>query len=107
MKLTMLKPRLQAHTMERRPTLMQPIGSTPRTRGRAWMEIRARVLRAHPLCVHCQQQGRVIAATEVDHITPLSMGGTDEESNLQALCHDCHAIKTTREFEGRAMDARW
>lgn len=106
MKLTMLKPRLQAHTMDRRPTLTQAIGSTTRTRGRAWMEIRKRVLQDHPLCVHCRRKGILRVATEVDHITPLSMGGTDIESNLQALCYDCHKAKTTREAGQRTMTVR-
>lgn len=97
MKLTMLKPRLQAHTMDRRPTLTQAIGSTTRTRGRAWMEIRARVLQDQPLCVHCKRAGILRVATEVDHITPLSMGGTDAEGNLQSLCTPCHSKKTASE----------
>lgn len=30
-------------------------------------------------------------ATTVHHILPVSLGGTDEEYNLQALCIECHA----------------
>jgi 5-methylcytosine-specific restriction endonuclease McrA len=29
-----------------------------------------------------------------DHVIPLSAGGTDDESNLQALCKPCHDRKT-------------
>lgn len=29
----------------------------------------------------------------VDHIVPRSMGGTDDESNLQCLCNACNASK--------------
>ena len=36
---------------------------------------------------------------EVDHITPLFKGGTDDEINLQALCPNCHAEKTSLERE--------
>ena len=32
-------------------------------------------------------------ALEVDHITPRSQGGTDDISNLQALCFSCNAMK--------------
>jgi 5-methylcytosine-specific restriction endonuclease McrA len=42
----------------------------PRIYGSKWDRERLVFLRAHPLCVMCQQQGRVAAATVVDHITP-------------------------------------
>jgi hypothetical protein len=31
----------------------------------------------------------------VDHIRPLSNGGTNEKSNLQPLCKSCHMVKTS------------
>lgn len=31
---------------------------------------------------------------ETDHITPLYQGGTNDVSNLQALCRNCHGKKT-------------
>ena len=36
---------------------------------------------------------------EIDHILPLSSGGTNEENNLQALCIECHKKKTSEENE--------
>jgi diadenosine tetraphosphate (Ap4A) HIT family hydrolase/5-methylcytosine-specific restriction endonuclease McrA len=36
-------------------------------------------------------------ALEVDHITPRNKGGTDEISNLQALCYRCNAMKRDRD----------
>ncbi|MEX3820460.1 HNH endonuclease [Paraburkholderia sp. BR14262] len=65
------------------------------------MRIRARQLREHPLCAECWRKGRVTDATEVDHIKRLEDGGTDEPGNLQSLCHDCHAEKTSRENGAR------
>lgn len=65
------------------------------------MAIRARVLRANPLCVHCDLRGRVEPATEVDHIVALSKGGTNAYSNLQGLCQACHVDKTVRDAGGR------
>lgn len=66
-----------------------------------WRKIRNAFLAAHPLCAECERAGRIVAATEVDHITPLSQGGTHAEENLQALCHSCHSKKTAKE------DGRW
>ena len=36
---------------------------------------------------------------EIDHITSLASGGTNEKSNLQVLCKACHLIKTSNEHE--------
>lgn len=55
------------------------------------MAIRARVLREEPICP-C---GR--PATQVDHVQPLTRGGTHERGNLQALCASCHNVKTKRQ----------
>ena len=34
------------------------------------------------------------AAVDIDHIIPLYRGGDNSLSNLQALCKNCHGIKT-------------
>lgn len=73
-----------------------------RMRGSKWMALRELVLRANPLCVHCQIAGRLAAATEVDHRTPLHLGGMDDPANLQGLCHDCHTAKSASEGMARA-----
>lgn len=63
--------------------------------GRAWMRRRKEVLeRDAYLCVACRAKGRITDATEVDHIIPLSKGGTDDAHNLQSLCGPCHESKT-------------
>lgn len=65
--------------------------------GSAWRKIRNRYIAKHPLCAHCLRDGRYTAATEVDHIVPLSHGGKHAESNLQALCKSCHSKKTMQD----------
>jgi len=44
--------------------------SSQRGYGYKWQKAREQFLREHPLCLMCQAQGRVEAATVVDHITP-------------------------------------
>jgi 5-methylcytosine-specific restriction protein A len=60
------------------------------------------MLSGQPLCVLCQREGRVAAATELDHRVPLWAGGTDAEANLDPLCSPCHSAKTAREAAERA-----
>lgn len=64
--------------------------------GSAWRKLRMYVLRREPMCRACKRRG----ATEVDHILPLSRGGTNALSNLQPLCKSCHSTKTTTEDGG-------
>ena len=40
---------------------------------------------------------RITLATEVDHVIPQAEGGSEDESNLQAICTDCHKAKTQAE----------
>jgi 5-methylcytosine-specific restriction endonuclease McrA len=34
---------------------------------------------------------------EIDHIIGLQFGGTDDDSNLMALCRECHGMKSIAE----------
>lgn len=66
--------------------------------GTAWQKTRSVVLeRDEHLCTKCLTEGVLTQATHVDHIVPKSQGGSEELSNLQALCKDCHFKKTARE----------
>src|SRR5690606_27981919 len=73
-----------------------------RLRGRKLQARRKAFFDEHPLCAgpdsECEKQGRVTAATELDHITPLHKGGADDTTNAQGLCRECHAAKTTRDM---------
>lgn len=65
----------------------------------SWRRARKRYLKAHPLCVRCQKQGKLVKATVVDHIVPHR---GDEKLfrdvfNWQALCKNCHDRKTMTE----------
>lgn len=76
--------------------------SAARGYGYKWQRLRARILEAHPLCVECEKQGIIRLATDVDHIKPHKGNPVLmwDESNLQPLCHECHAKKTAREDGG-------
>ena len=67
---------------------------------RNWRRERETYLAAHPLCVLCDQAGRVVPATVVDHIHGHA-GQADprfwDRRNWQALCKKCHDAKTARE----------
>ncbi|MEK3945000.1 HNH endonuclease [Paenibacillus sp. FSL H3-0310] len=67
-----------------------------------WKVARARFLRSHPLCVHCELSSLVTAATVVDHIIPHKgdMRLFWNVSNWQGLCASCHSIKTVKEDGG-------
>ena len=66
---------------------------------REWRELRAQVLREHPVCQWCEREGRVSMSRECHHIVEAESGRNEAEvrdlmfrrSNIVALCHACHA----------------
>lgn len=84
---------------------------SPASRGydAEWRRTRAAFLQRYPLCLFCEEAGRVTAAQVVDHIISI-VDRPDLRlvwSNLRSLCKPCHDRRTAREqaFGGRA--ARW
>ncbi len=66
--------------------------------GAQWRKVRGAVLdRDDYQCVVCSKQGRIKAATQVDHIVPVSLDGDDSFGNLQSICTQCHNTKTAQE----------
>lgn len=59
-------------------------------------KVRQRVL-SRGRCGECDSPENL----EVDHIVPVSRGGTNEESNLQPLCRSCNSTKRARLPKGR------
>ncbi len=68
--------------------------------GRPWRRLRDQILRRDSYlcqCDECKRLGRLLPANEVDHVIPLSQGGSDSPDNLRAINRDCHRAKTQRE----------
>jgi len=69
-----------------------------KTSSAAWKRIRTHQLALHPLCVHCEKEGKITAASHVDHISGNSHDNSS--SNLQSLCASCHSKKTVTQDSG-------
>jgi 5-methylcytosine-specific restriction protein A len=66
----------------------------------ALRRLKRAVLMEEPLCRLHRARGRMVEATQVDHIVPRREGGADERPNLQPLCAACHSYKTATEDGG-------
>ena len=53
-------------------------------------------------CAACGATSADGAKLEVDHVVPVSEGGTDEMSNLRVLCFGCNRGRVTRKGRGGA-----
>jgi len=80
------------------PKLTPGPAKVVRLRGRKWQETRKFILTHEPLCRMCAAVGKRTKAYQIDHVTPLSEGGTNEPDNLQPLCIPCHVAKTSKRY---------
>ena len=60
--------------------------ATKRGYGPEWKLISKSYKERHPICELCG----VNPSKETHHIIPLKKGGTNDDSNLMALCLSCH-----------------
>ena len=59
-------------------------------------------LARNPYCQACRAKEITMPSAELDHVTPLAVGGPLwAESNWAALCEKCHEAKTAQENAGR------
>ena len=70
--------------------------SVPKHRiyGAAHKRLRQVILSRDPWCKLCD----IAPSNEMDHIVPLSRGGTNDDDNLQGVCKRCHSKKTMKEL---------
>jgi 5-methylcytosine-specific restriction protein A len=65
---------------------------------RKWQKMRAAHLAAYPWCEACLKKGLYVPATDVHHMTPHRGDRlVFMTSQLQSLCHSCHAQITRGE----------
>ena len=64
-----------------------------------WRKARESYLKSHPLCVMCEEQNKIVAATVVNHIIPHKGDQVIfwDESKWQSLCASCHSSVKQRE----------
>jgi len=76
--------------------------------GALWQKARAQYLSERPLCVMCEQAGRLAAASVVDHRIPHKGDAARfwDQANWQPLCKRCHdAGKQSQDRTGRVRGA--
>lgn len=59
------------------------------------------ILKNNPFCKRCGETDRL----EVDHITPIFLGGDNSLENLQVLCRSCHSFKSKEDLEKQPVTA--
>lgn len=62
--------------------------------------------KSNDCCVTCTRPVTGKLRAEIDHVIPLIIGGQHRETNLQLLCHECHAGKTKLDVKLKAKVAR-
>lgn len=76
----------------------RPVAATNRAsdlNGWEAQRIRERIRERDGYC--CKSCGRAELKGQIDHVIPLDKGGTEDDSNLQLLCHSCHVDKTNQD----------
>ena len=87
---------------QRDPVVVKWLNSARyRTRRKAHLE-------KNPLCVECQQKGKIRKGAILDHIIP-HKGNSElfwDESNWQTMCWSCHSSKTNKYDGGFGNEIR-
>jgi 5-methylcytosine-specific restriction enzyme A len=95
--------RVQTHRHAYQPTLAQRRRDYDRSRrnkdakafynSRAWQECRLSKLRQDPLCEPCKRRNRLVPATHVHHLDPVSKCEDSrlEISRMESQCASCHS----------------
>ena len=74
-----------------KPTRRKKLQQSSAARGYGYQYRKARLIKLKEVHYMCEECGT--KAVNVDHITPISKGGTNDQSNLRAYCLRCHLKK--------------
>ncbi len=91
----MLQPFLYTDPIQKSVQRIQSSGKTSSKRSVSETKKKYVAAQQNWKCGKCQQQ--LTAWFEVDHTKRLDQGGTNDISNLVALCRNCHGEKTSME----------
>lgn len=89
---TTLKSRRIAYTQNRNARIKLNKGTFTATE---WEELKER---CNFMCLCCKRYEPEVRLT-VDHIIPVSKGGTNYISNIQPLCRSCNSRKSTKDID--------
>jgi 5-methylcytosine-specific restriction endonuclease McrA len=68
-----------------------------------WAEIRAHILeRDHFTCQRCENVSKTGQGLQPHHIMPRSEGGSNDSTNLIALCTECHNFVEVEGYKTKA-----
>ena len=82
----------------KKPQHMREIDNASFYNSKRWRSLRNYFIQMHPLCIQCKREGIINAASVVDHVKPITMGGSPVDvKNLQSLCEYHHNQKSGRE----------
>jgi 5-methylcytosine-specific restriction enzyme A len=70
-----------------------------------WRALRRRKLSENTLCEPCMAAGKLVIATCVDHVIPISSGGPAFPAldGLMSMCDACHNRKSQGEQHGKSF----
>lgn len=72
--------------------------SDGRLRGRKLQAARLRIWAQDPHCAMCRKLVAYPRGFELDHKQALFKEGSNDDDNMQVLCHPCHAEKTAKDM---------
>ena len=82
----------------KKPQHMREVDNASFYNSKRWRALRNYYIQANPLCEKCKRDGIITGSQMVDHVVPITMGGSPvDQKNLQSLCNSCHAKKSGRE----------
>lgn len=77
--------------------LSRAIGPAGRPTPKDWAELRERVIEEHgAACLYCEAADIPLA---IDHVIPVSRGGSNHHSNLVPSCKRCNSAKGNKTWE--------